>query len=130
MLLQQLQQRLRALPQADVVQLDLQWVQRLIAITANTDGQDGKTIPGSTRMGGIILMGWFANSVAFLRLGDALRGWTLHRESASPFSSSLGTVLAERVQDMIAVLALVFVAAILVTISGDAEVPGWIGPIG
>lgn len=100
----------------------LRW--RLIAITANTDGQDGKTIPGPTKMGGIILMGWFANSVAFLRLGDALRGWTLHRESTSPFSSSLGTVLAERVQDMVAVLLLIFVAAVLVTVSGDAEVPG------
>lgn len=100
----------------------LRW--RLIAITANTDGQDGKTIPGPTKMGGIILMGWFANSVAFLRLGDALRGWTLHRESASPFSASLGTVLAERVQDMVAVLVLVFIAAVLVTVSGNAEVPG------
>jgi uncharacterized protein (TIRG00374 family) len=100
----------------------LRW--RLIAITANTDGQDGKTIPGSTKMGGIILMGWFANSVAFLRLGDALRGWTLHRESTSSFSASLGTVLAERVQDMIAVLLLVFVAAVLVTVSGDAKIPG------
>lgn len=100
----------------------LRW--RLIAITANIDAQDGKTIPGSTKMGAIILMGWFANSVAFLRLGDALRGWTLHRESKSPFASSLGTVVAERVQDMIAVLALVFIAAILVTVSGDSEVPG------
>ena len=100
----------------------LRW--RLIAITANTDNQDGKTIPNATKMGGIILMGWFANSVAFLRLGDALRGWTLHRESASPFSSSLGTVLAERVQDMVAVLILVFIAAVIVTVSGDAEVPG------
>lgn len=100
----------------------LRW--RLIAITANIDGQDGKTIPRTTKMGGIILMGWFANSVAFLRLGDALRGWTLHRESASPFSSSLGTVLAERVQDMVAVLLLVFVAAVLVTVAGDSEVPG------
>jgi uncharacterized protein (TIRG00374 family) len=100
----------------------LRW--RLIAITANTDGQYGKTIPGSTKMGGMILMGWFANSVAFLRLGDALRGWTLHRESSSSFSASLGTVLAERVQDMVAVLVLVFVAAVLVTVSGDAKIPG------
>ena len=100
----------------------LRW--RLIAITANTDGQDGKTIPGPTKMGGMILMGWFANSVAFLRLGDALRGWSLHRESNSSFSASLGTVLAERVQDMVAVLLLVFAAAVLVTVSGDAKVPG------
>ncbi len=100
----------------------LRW--RLIAITANTDRRDGATIPGSTKMGGIILMGWFANSVAFLRLGDALRGWTLHRESKSSFAASLGTILAERVQDMVAVLALVLVAAVWVTVAGDAKVPG------
>ena len=100
----------------------LRW--KLIAITANADRQDGKTIPGSCAMGGIILMGWFANSVAFLRLGDALRGWTLSRESTSPFATSLGTVLAERVQDMVAVLALVLIAAVWVTVSGDAKVPG------
>jgi hypothetical protein len=100
----------------------LRW--RLIAITANSDRQDGKTIPGACKMGAIILMGWFANSVAFLRLGDALRGWTLSRESASPFATSLGTVLAERVQDMVAVLGLVLIAAVWVTVSGDAKIPG------
>lgn len=100
----------------------LRW--KLIAITANADHQDGKTIPGSCSMGAIILMGWFANSVAFLRLGDALRGWTLSRESASPFSTSLGTVLAERVQDMVAVLGLVLIAAVWVTVAGDANIPG------
>jgi uncharacterized protein (TIRG00374 family) len=96
---------------------------RLIAITANIDRRDGANIPGTTTMGVIILMGWFANSVAFLRLGDALRGWTLARESRSPFASSLGTVLAERVQDMVAVLILVLVAAIWVTVTERAEVP-------
>ena len=100
----------------------LRW--RLIALTANIDNNDGKSIPGPTKMGGIILMGWFANSVAFLRLGDALRGWTLHRESKSSFPSALGTVLAERVQDMVAVLGLVAIAAVWVTVSGDAEIPG------
>jgi uncharacterized protein (TIRG00374 family) len=100
----------------------LRW--RLIAITANIDGQDGRTVPGACKMGAIILMGWFANSVAFLRLGDALRGWTLSRESDAPFSASLGTVLAERVQDMVAVLALVLVATVWVTVSGNARIPG------
>ena len=71
-------------------------------------------------------MGWFANSVAFLRLGDAYRGWALARETKSDFPSSLGTVLAERVQDMAAVLILVLVAAIWITVEGDSKVPGWV----
>ena len=99
----------------------LRW--RMIAITANIDRKGGANIPGTGAMGTIILMGWFANSVAFLRLGDALRGWTLARESGSSFASSLGTVLAERVQDMVAVLVLVLIAAIWVSVSGAAEVP-------
>lgn len=99
----------------------LRW--RLIAIAANIDRKNGENIPGIRDMGLIILMGWFANSVAFFRLGDALRGWTLARASRSPFSSSLGTVVAERVQDMVAVLALVLVAAIWVTVSGGGGVP-------
>ncbi len=102
----------------------LRW--RLIAKTADIGGDNGKNIPGTTTLSGIILMGWFANSVAFLRLGDAYRGWALARESKSDFPSSLGTVLAERVQDMAAVLILVLTAAVWLTIEGDSKVPGWV----
>lgn len=102
----------------------LRW--RLIAQTAEIGGDKGKNVPGTLALSGIILMGWFANSVAFLRLGDAYRGWALARESKSDFPSSLGTVLAERVQDMAAVLILVLTAAIWLTIEGDSKVPGWV----
>ena len=102
----------------------LRW--RLIAQTAEIGGDKGKNVPGTITLSGIILMGWFANSVAFLRLGDAYRGWALARESKSDFPSSLGTVLAERVQDMAAVLILVLSAAIWLTIEGDSKVPGWV----
>lgn len=102
----------------------LRW--RLIAQTAEIGGDKGKNVPGTLSLSGIILMGWFANSVAFLRLGDAYRGWALARESKSDFPSSLGTVLAERVQDMAAVLILVLTAAIWLTIEGDSKVPGWV----
>jgi glycosyltransferase 2 family protein len=102
----------------------LRW--RLLAKTANIGGDNGKNVPGTTALSGIILMGWFANSVAFLRLGDAYRGWSLARESKSDFPSSLGTVLAERVQDMAAVLILVLAAAVWLTIEGDSKVPGWV----
>jgi uncharacterized protein (TIRG00374 family) len=102
----------------------LRW--RLIARTANIGGSGGKNVPGSLTLSGIILMGWFANSVAFLRLGDAYRGWALAHEARGDFPSSLGTVLAERVQDMAAVLILVITAAIWITVEGDSKVPGWV----
>ena len=102
----------------------LRW--RLIAKTADIGRHGGKNVPGTFTLSGIILMGWFANSVAFLRLGDAYRGWALAMESKGDFPSSLGTVLAERVQDMAAVLILVLVAAIWITVEGDSEVPVWV----
>ena len=102
----------------------LRW--RLLAKTANIGGNNGKNVPGSLALSGIILMGWFANSVAFLRLGDAYRGWALAKEAKSDFPSSLGTVLAERVQDMAAVLILVLSAAIWLTVEGDSKVPVWV----
>lgn len=102
----------------------LRW--KLIARTANIGGDNGKHVPGTITLSGIILMGWFANSVAFLRLGDAYRGWALAKESKSDFPSSLGTVLAERVQDMAAVLILVLGAATWLTIEGHSKVPGWV----
>jgi glycosyltransferase 2 family protein len=102
----------------------LRWHQ--IAKTANIGGDNGKHVPKTLTLSGIILMGWFANSVAFLRLGDAYRGWALAKEAKGDFPSSLGTVFAERVQDMAAVLILVLVAAIWVTTQGNYEVPVWI----
>jgi len=102
----------------------LRW--RLMAKTANIGGNGGKNVPGTLTLSGIILMGWFANSVAFMRLGDAYRGWALSREARSDFPSGLGTVLAERVQDMAAVLILVLIAVILITVEGDSKVPGWV----
>jgi hypothetical protein len=98
----------------------------MLAKTANIGGDSGKHVPGTMTLSGIILMGWFANSVAFLRLGDAYRGWSLAREAKSDLPSSLGTVLAERVQDMAAVLILVLAAAIWLTVEGDSKVPGWV----
>ncbi|MDA1279426.1 MAG: lysylphosphatidylglycerol synthase transmembrane domain-containing protein [Chloroflexi bacterium] len=102
----------------------LRW--RLIAATAQIGGNGNKSIPSTLTLSGIILMGWFANSVAFMRLGDAYRGWALARESKSDFPTSLGTVLAERVQDMVAVLILVLCAAIWLSVEGDSKVPGWV----
>jgi len=100
----------------------LRW--NLIARTAKLDAAPGARIPGVMTSSGIIVMGWFANSVAFLRLGDAYRGWAFARESGATVPGSLGTVLAERVQDMAAVLLLVLAAATWVVAEGEIDLPG------
>ena len=99
------------------------WRWRLIARTAGIGSAQGASLPGPFKMAGIILMGWFANSVAFLRIGDAFRGWALSRETKSGLAESLGTILAERVQDMVAVLLLVLAAAAWIATDPSVEVP-------
>jgi hypothetical protein len=102
----------------------LRW--RLIARTAGINGAADGALPGPTRLGGMILVGWFANSVAFLRVGDAYRGWALSRQTGGSIGESLGTVLAERVQDTFAVLLLVLAASAWIATDPDVEVPGWV----
>ena len=68
--------------------------------------------PNVPTMAGLILSGWFVNSVMFFRIGDAYRGWALADRTSSDTPTALGTVFAERVQDMAVVLVLVVVSAI------------------
>jgi uncharacterized protein (TIRG00374 family) len=83
-------------------------------------------MPSITVAGGIILMGCFANSVAFMRLGDAFRSYAFVRESRTRFSGILGTILGERVQDMAAVLVLLLIATVAIWISDSADAPAWV----
>lgn len=70
--------------------------------------------PNVLTMAGLILSGWFVNSVMFFRIGDAYRGWALADRTSSDTPTALGTVFAERVQDMAVVLVLAVVSAIWV----------------
>ena len=57
----------------------------------------------------MVLLGWFANSVAWLRLGDAYRAYLYHEESGAPFLRTVGTIVSERLLDvatMVILLAL------------------------
>ena len=68
--------------------------------------------PSVATMSLMILAGWFVNSVMFFRIGDAYRGWALADRTSSDMPTALGTVFAERVQDMVVVLVLVVTSAI------------------
>jgi uncharacterized protein (TIRG00374 family) len=99
----------------------LRW--RLISQTAGIGKTPGTRAPSTLACSAIIMMGWFANSVAFLRLGDAYRGYGLARETGASIPSSLGTVLAERVQDMAAVLLILVGATLVLAYTHEAATP-------
>lgn len=56
--------------------------------------------PGRLHCSLLILLGWFANSVSFFRLGDAYRAYLYHDERRASFSRTMGTVVSERALDL------------------------------
>ena len=58
----------------------------------------------------LVLLGWFANSVAWLRLGDAYRAYLYHEERRAPFVRTVGTILTERLLDITTIVVLLALA--------------------
>jgi uncharacterized protein (TIRG00374 family) len=54
----------------------------------------------------VIFISWFVNSVVPAKLGDVYRGYLLRREYGLSMSRTLGTVVAERVADVMALILL------------------------
>ena len=102
----------------------LRW--RFLARNAAISNSPETRLPSVLRFSQLIVMGWFVNSIAWLRLGDAYRAYAFSEESKGGFSWSLGTVLAERVVDMAAVLVLIVVGAALFSATRDTGGAGYI----
>jgi len=62
--------------------------------------------PGVLYCSELILLGWFANSVAWFRLGDAYRAHLYQHEQRESFSRTVGTIVSERTLDTVLVVAL------------------------
>ena len=92
---------------------------RVLAVNAAAYSEEKVDVPSTLHMAQLILIGWFVNSVAWLRLGDAYRAYALSEDSNSTFSWSLGTVLAERVLDMVTVAPVLIISVILLTATSD-----------
>jgi uncharacterized protein (TIRG00374 family) len=58
-----------------------------------------------------LLVGYLLNNILPARAGDAVRAFFLHREAQTSRAEALGTVVTERVYDVVALLAILFVAA-------------------
>ena len=75
----------------------------------NAQGQDRRP-PGVLYCSELLLLGWFANSVAWLRLGDAYRAHLYQQERQESFSRTVGTIISERALDSVLVVALLLVS--------------------
>ena len=82
------------------------------------DRAAGRPMPSVSGLTRIMYLAWFANCVTVARLGDAYRGYLLKRAAGVSFAVTLGTVLAERLLDLL-VMAAMMGAGVLVVFGGS-----------
>tara|TARA_Y100000588_G_scaffold393068_1_gene507430 strand:- start:2192 stop:3241 length:1050 start_codon:yes stop_codon:yes gene_type:complete len=68
-------------------------------------------LPSLMFFGQSMFLGWFVNSISWFRMGDAYRAYLLSTKGQLSFSRTMGSVLAERVLDMLMVTGLLALAA-------------------
>ena len=103
---------------------------RILSRSAGIEEIPDARTPSAWRYSQLIIIGWFVNSVAWLRLGDAYRAYALSDEARTGFSWSLGTIFGERVMDMIAVFVLIVVGALAFSFSLTADSSGTVYVVG
>src|SRR5919112_1376324 len=75
--------------------------------------EPGRRVPPLCDLAQIVLLAYFANSLAPAKLGDAYRAYLLRQDGGVPFSAGVGTIVAERIVDAM-MLVLVLAGAVLV----------------
>ncbi len=73
----------------------------------------GVALPGVWGLSEILLLSWFANCVVPAKLGDAYRAYLLKVNATVSFSKTIGTILAERIIDVLVLFFLMVSAASL-----------------
>ncbi len=77
--------------------------------------ENGIHLPKFWKLLEIIYVSWFANVIVPAKLGDLYRAYLLRREAGLPASRTFGTVLAERLLDLI-VLLLLFIPGVFISL--------------
>jgi len=86
------------------------WRWRVLLHNVGFRKEQGVNLPSFGGLTQIMLINWFANSILYARLGDAYRAYLLKENADVSFSKTIGTVLAERVMDVIIIFLLLGVA--------------------
>jgi uncharacterized membrane protein YbhN (UPF0104 family) len=69
------------------------------------------TLPTNAGMLEIMLLSWFANCIVPAKLGDVYRAVLLKRRSNAPITTTMGTIAAERIIDLLLLLVLMLATA-------------------
>ena len=99
---------------------------RILARNAESRLPEVAKLPSTSTTSILIIVGWFVNSVTWLRLGDAYRAYAFSEDSGASFSWSLGTLLAERLLDMVTVAALIVASVLMLTLTSGLAASGYI----
>ena len=94
---------------------------RLLLSNAGFREEQGVHLPSLGGLTQIIMINWFVNSVLYARLGDVYRAYLLKENADVSFPKTIGTVLAERVLDIIVVFILLMVAIFGLLLIGTTE---------
>lgn len=78
------------------------------------DAKHGYPVPGLPGMYQIFVLSWFANCVVPARLGDAYRSFLLKERTGASFGMSFGTILAERLIDLVVLVSVLLASGLVV----------------
>jgi uncharacterized membrane protein YbhN (UPF0104 family) len=87
---------------------------RILLRNAGISRENGHPVPGTVGLSEIYLLSWFVNCVAPAKLGDAYRGYLVKKHAGPSFSRTLGTIFAERLLDVFALVALMIGSGLFV----------------
>lgn len=99
---------------------------RFLLRNAGISRSVGYTVPNTLGLSEIYVLSWFVNCVVPAKLGDAYRGYLLKKNAGSSFSRTLGTIFAERLLDIVALVGLMVLSGLFVfhgTVPRDLR--GW-----
>ena len=96
---------------------------RVLLANAARDDPAPPPLPSVLYAGRVILMGWFVNSIAWFRMGDAYRAYVYSADSGASFSRTAGTVLADRLIDLTVVVTLMGTGIAVLLIGGQVRPP-------
>ncbi|MER3398622.1 MAG: TIGR00374 family protein [Chloroflexota bacterium] len=99
-------------------------------ILGNLVGPDPKPLPGPWHLAVVILASWFANCLLPAKLGDLYRAYHLKRNGASGFSEAAGTVLIERLLDLVVVVSALAASAVFLIGSVSRRTLAEVGGLG
>jgi glycosyltransferase 2 family protein len=99
---------------------------RWMLAQAGISERNGNTVPGLPRLVEILLLSWFVNCIVPAKLGDGYRCYLLKRDAKARFATTLGTLLAERVTDLVVLFVTMSVAG-FIAFHGDlpSQVTQW-----